>query len=68
MIFTTKVKLFLKKNSPSDIKNILLYFTNKDYTLINLEDGKKDITNIDAFVEEFKTGLYSQTNILALPN
>lgn len=59
--------VYYRKNSPSDCKDILTFFKDKNYTLIDLDDGRKTILDLDAFVKEFSEGLRSQTNVLALP-
>lgn len=56
---------YYRKKSPSDIFDILHFFKSNNYTLIDLEDSDKEITNIDEFILEFKEGLRSQTNLLA---
>lgn len=57
---------YYKKNSATDSKDILLFFKKYNYKLIDLEDNRKEITNVDGFVKEFEDGLRSQTNILAV--
>jgi FkbM family methyltransferase len=59
--------VYYRKNTPSDIIDILLFFKKHNYTLIDLEDSRKTVSNIDTFLHEFDTGLRSQTNILAIP-
>lgn len=57
--------LYYLKFNQTHTKKILTFFKELDYTLIDLEDGKKEIGDIDVFVEQFGAGLRSQTNILA---
>lgn len=57
--------LYYEKFDPSHAKKILTFFKEFNYTLIDLEDGKKEITDIEEFVKEFGENLRSQTNILA---
>lgn len=58
--------VYYQKHSPSDSKNILEFLKKYNYTLIDLEDNKKEIVTIESFVHEFDAGLRSQTNILAV--
>lgn len=48
--------------------DILHFFKKHKYTLFDIENNKKIITSIDAFVDEFKENLRSQTNIIAIPH
>lgn len=51
----------------SHTKDILQFFTKHSYTLTDIEDQGKVITDLDSFIKGFDTGLRSQTNILATP-
>ncbi len=57
---------YYRKNSPSDILDILLFFKKNGYVLVDLEDKDKEIEDIENFTREFDEGLRSQTNLLAL--
>lgn len=57
--------LYYLKFDPSHIKKILTFFKERNYTLIDLEDNKKEINDADFFIKQFGNGLRSQTNILA---
>lgn len=58
--------VYYQKYSLSDSTEILTFLKKYNYKLIDLEDNKKEINDIDDFVHEFDHGLRSQTNILAL--
>lgn len=57
--------LYYLKLDNTHIKKILTFLKEINYTLIDLEDSKKVINDIDAFIAQFGDGLRSQTNILA---
>lgn len=58
--------IYYQNHSQSDSIEILRFLKKKNYTLIDLEDNKKEIIDLEKFVHEFDDGLRSQTNILAL--
>lgn len=57
---------YYQKSNPSHSKEILSFFKEHNYTIFDLEDNKKEITNIDSFIKEFAEGLRSQTNLLVI--
>lgn len=59
--------IYYRKYNPAHIKDLLNFFQENNYEMIDLEDHKKIISNTEEFINEFNEGLRSQTNILALP-
>jgi FkbM family methyltransferase len=58
---------YYRKSNASHVRDILYFFDTHNYTMIDLEDNKKVISDISLFINEFNIGLRSQTNILATP-
>lgn len=58
--------IYYRKAFPKHSMEILTFLKDHDYTLIDLENNKKIIVDIDSFMHEFDDGLRSQTNILAI--
>jgi FkbM family methyltransferase len=58
--------IYYRKYSPSDTFDILALLKEEGYVLLDLEDAKKEITDIRAYADGFAEGLRTQTNILAL--
>lgn len=59
--------IYYRRYEPSHTKNILSFFEEHNYKLFDLEDKRKEITDISFYVKDFENGLRSQTNILATP-
>lgn len=60
--------VFFQGNKQHHSKELLQFFTEKTYTLYDLEDNNVCVRDIDTFIESFGNGKRSQTNILALPS
>lgn len=58
--------IYYRVNNPSHSKDILSFFKKYNYTILDLEDGRKEIKDLDNFVNEFNEGLRSQTNLLVI--
>lgn len=59
--------IYYRIHNESHMRGILQFFKERNYTLLDIENRNKHITNIEEFISEFSDGLRSQTNILALP-
>lgn len=59
--------IYYRIHNESHMKGILQFFKERNYTLLDIENRNKRITNTEEFISEFQAGLRSQTNILALP-
>lgn len=58
--------IYYRTSNPSHSKEILSFFKKYNYTILDLEDNKKEITNIESFIKEFADGMRSQTNLLVI--
>ena len=59
--------LYYRIHNPSHSKEILQFFKDRNYRIIDMENNNKLITHLDEFISGFDDGLRSQTNILAVP-
>jgi FkbM family methyltransferase len=57
--------IYYRKYSPNDTLDILTFLKGNGYRMVDLEDNRREITDIHAYSYEFREGFRTQTNILA---